>query len=133
MGDYSLDEVAPSTVQAQPHSRQAEEAVLGAILIDSEAYFNVAQFLRPDDFYIVRNRWVWEAFTRLHERRAPIDYLTVCEDLEQQGQLAELGGPAYIMSLINQTPTSLNAEAYGHLVEESSVRRRMLQAANDLA
>ncbi len=133
MSEIPVDDVAPSQIQSQPHSRQAEEAVLGAVLIDSEAYFNVAQFLRPDDFYIVRNRWVWEAFTHLHERRAPIDYLTVCEELEQQGQLAELGGPAYIMSLINQTPTSLNAEAYGHLVEDNAVRRRMLQSANDLA
>jgi hypothetical protein len=48
--------------------------------------------LKTDDFYIVRNRWVWDAFTRLHERRAPIDYLTVCEELEQQGQLAKLAG-----------------------------------------
>jgi replicative DNA helicase len=133
MTDIPVDDIAPSSVQSQPHSRQAEEAVLGSILIDSEAYFNVAQFLKPDDFYIVRNRWVWEACLNLHERRAPIDYLTVCEELEQQGQLSEVGGPAYIMSLINQTPSSLNAEAYGRLVEEHSVRRRMLQAANDLA
>ena len=133
MSDIPADDVAQSTIQAQPHSRQAEEAVLGAILIDSEAYFNVAQFLRPDDFYIIRNRWIWEAFTRLHERRAPIDYLTLCEELEQQGQLVEMGGPAYVMSLINQTPSSLNAEAYGRLVEENAVRRRMLVAANELA
>ncbi len=133
MSDVPVDDVATSQLQAQPHSRQAEEAVLGAVLIDSEAYFNVAQFLKPEDFYIVRNRWVWETFTRLHERRAPIDYLTVCEELEQQNQLGEVGGPAYITSLINQTPSSLNAEAYAHLVEENSVRRRMLQAANDLA
>src|SRR5512133_906904 len=126
MSDIPVDDVAPSQVQSQPHSRQAEEAVLGAILIDSETYFNVAQFLRPDDFYIVRNRWIWESFTRLHERRAPIDYLTVCEELEQQTQLGEIGGPAYIMSLINQTPSSLNAEAYAHLVEDNAVRRRML-------
>ncbi len=133
MTDLPVDEVATSQIQSQPHSRQAEEAVLGAVLIDSEAYFNIAQFLKPDDFYIIRNRWIWDAFTRLHERRQPIDYLTVCQELEQQNQLTELGGPAYIMSLINQTPTSLNAEAYGRLVEESSVRRRMLQAANELA
>src|SRR5512138_3221145 len=101
MSETPVDDVAPSQVQSQPHSRPAEEAVLGAVLIDAEAYYSVAQFLRPDDFYIVRNRWVWEAFTRLHERRAPIDYLTVCEELEQQGQLAEIGGPAYVMTLIN--------------------------------
>ena len=133
MSDIPISDVETTSVQAQPHSRQAEEAVLGSILIDSEAYFNVAQFLKPDDFYIVRNRWIWEAFTHLHERRAPIDYLTVCEELEQQGQLTEVGGPAYVMSLINQTPSSLNAEAYGRLVEGNAVRRRMLIAANDLA
>jgi len=133
MNEIPVEDIAPSSVQSQPHSRQAEEAVLGSILIDSEAYFNVAQFLKPEDFYIVRNRWIWEAFISLHERRAPIDYLTVCEELSQKGQLAEVGGPAYIMSLINQTPSSLNAEAYGRLVEETSVRRRMLSAANDLA
>lgn len=133
MSETPVEQVETSSLQSQPHSRQAEEAVLGSILIDSESYFNVAQFLKPDDFYIIRNRWIWEAFARLHERRVPIDYLTVCEELEQQGQLAEVGGPAYIMSLINQTPSSLNAEAYGRLVEETSVRRRMLTAANELA
>jgi len=133
MSETSIEETVSSSVQAQPHSRQAEEAVLGSILIDPEAYYNIAQFLKPEDFYIVRNRWIWEAFTRLHESRKPLDYLTVCQELDQQGQLSEVGGPAYIMSLINQTPSSLNAEAYGKLVEEHSVRRRMLQAANDLA
>ena len=133
MNEFPISDVETSSVQAQPHSREAEEAVLGAILIDPEAYFNVAQFLKPDDFYIIRNRWIWEAFTHLHERRAPIDYLTVCEELDQQGQLTEMGGPAYVMGLINQTPSSLNAEAYGRLVEGNAVRRRMLVAANELA
>ena len=121
------------SIQAEPHSREAEEAVLGAVLINPEAFYDVAQFLKPEDFYIVRNRWIWEAFNRLHESRAPIDFLTVCEDLEQQSRLSDVGGAAYIMSLINQTPTSLHAEAYGRLVEGNSVRRRMLVAANDLA
>lgn len=133
MSEILPEEASSSSTQSQPHSRQAEEAILGSVLIDSEAYLNVAQFLRPDDFYIVRNRWIWESFTRLHERRNPIDYLTVCQELEQQNQLSEAGGPAYIMSLINQTPSSLNAEAYGRLVEEHAVRRKMLHAANELA
>jgi len=128
-----IEEETPQDLQAQPHNRQAEEAVLGAVLINPEIYFDVAQFLRPDDFYIVRNQWIWEAFTQLHERRVPIDFLTVSETLEQQGHLADVGGPAYLMALINQTPTSLHAEAYGRMVEENSIRRRMLGAANDLA
>jgi len=93
----------------------------------------VAQFLLPDDFYIHRHRWIWETFTRLHERRQPIDLLTVSQELDQQGQLSEVGGLAYLSSLIQNVPSSLHAEAYGRLVEESAIRRRMLSAANEIA
>ena len=136
MSDFStpsFDDIEATATQAQPHNRQAEEAVLGAVLINPEAYFDVASFLQPDDFYIVRNRWIWESFNRLHERRSPIDFLTVCSELEQQNQLAEVGGAAYLMSLINQTPTSFHAEAYGRIIEDNSIRRRMLISANEVA
>ena len=133
MSDYLPEEATASDIQTPPYNRSAEEAVLGAVLIDPEAYFNVAPLLHGDDFYIVRNRWIWDSFVRLHDLRRPIDYLTVCEDLEGQNQLAEAGGQAYLLSLINQTPSALNATAYAHIIEENSIRRRMLQAANDLA
>jgi replicative DNA helicase len=120
-------------VFTQPHSRESEEAVLGAVLINPEAYFDIAQILQADDFFIVRNRWVWEAFTRLHERRIPIDYLTVTQELEEMGQLVDLGGPAYITALASQTPSSLHAEAYAGIVEQESIRRRMLASANIMA
>ena len=134
MSDY-LPENAPTTeeVETQPYNRNAEEAVLGAVLINPEMYFDLAEFLEPDDFFIVRNRWVWQAFQRLQERRARIDYLTVIEELQQRNQLAEMGGSAYLTALLNQTPSSLNAVEYGKIVEEYSIRRRMLSAANDIA
>jgi replicative DNA helicase len=122
-----------STAQVVPHSREAEEAVLGAVLINPEAYYEVASFLRADDFYIHRHRWIWGAFTRLHERRVPIDLLTVTEELDQLGQLEETGGPAYLTALINNVPSSLHAEAYGRIVEANAIRRRMLAAANEIA
>jgi len=134
MGDFSSTDVMTSPgPQIVPHSREAEEAVIGAILINPEAYYDVASFLQADDFYIIRHRWVWQAFNRLHEQRVPIDFLTVTEALDQMGQLAEAGGPAYLTALINNVPTSLHAEAYGHVVEETAVRRRMLEAANTIA
>jgi replicative DNA helicase len=119
--------------QVVPHSQEAEEAVIGAVMINPEAYYDVAQFLQAGDFYIHRHQWIWEAFTRLHERRIPIDLLTVSEELDQMGHLAEVGGPAYLTTLINAVPTSLHAEAYGRRVEETALRRRMLTAANDIA
>lgn len=115
------------------YSREAEEAVIGSVLINPEAYYDVASFLKADDFHIHRHRWIWEVFVRLHERRIPIDYLTVSEELNQLGQLSEVGGPAYLTALINNVPTSLHAEAYGRLVEENAIRRKMLAAANDIA
>lgn len=130
---FSQDLDQASAPQIMPHSREAEEAVIGSVLINPESYYDVAEFLTPDDFYIHRLRWIWEAFTRLHEQRNPIDLLTVTEDLDNQGQLAEIGGAAYLTALVNNVPTSLHAEAYGHIIEQAAVRRRMLQAANNIA
>jgi replicative DNA helicase len=116
-----------------PHSREAEEAVVGAVLINTEVYYDVSQFLQAEDFYIHRHKWIWEAFTSLHEQRIPIDLLTVSDELERKGELAEIGGRAYLTALVNQVPTSLNATAYGHIVESHAIRRRMIAAANSIA
>jgi replicative DNA helicase len=135
MTDYfPQEESSPAPANpGVPHSREAEEAVVGAVLINSEAYYDVAQFLSADDFYIHRNKWIWEAFTRLHEQRIPVDLLTLSEELDRSNQLADIGGSAYITSLINQVPSSLNAESYGRIVEGHSIRRKMIDAANKIA
>ena len=123
---------APSTPSV-PHNREAEEAVVGAVLINPEVYYDITQFLQPDDFYIHRHRWIWEAFTSLHEQRIPIDLLTLSEELDRRGQLEELGGRAFLTALVNQVPTSLNAVSYAHIVEGHAIRRRMIAAANSIA
>lgn len=128
-------ESAPETSGPKmvPHSREAEEAVIGAVLINPEAYYDVAQFLASDDFYIHRNKWIWDTFVSLHDRNEAVDLVTVTEELDQKGHLADIGGAAYITKLINNVPSSLHAEAYGHRVEETAIRRRMLEAANKIA
>ncbi len=123
--------IAP--VEAPPFSQEAEEAVLGSVLINPDAFFEVAPFLPPEDFYLHHNRWIWEAFLRLQDQRVPIDVLTVSEELERQGKLSEVGGPAYLTALVARVPTSLHAEAYGHLVEQAATRRRLLTAASQVA
>ncbi len=134
MNDFLPPEAtAAPAAPSIPHSREAEEAVVGAVLINPEVYYDLAQFLLADDFYIHRHRWIWEAFTSLHEQRIPIDILTVSEELERRGQLGEIGGRAFLTALVNQVPTSLNADAYGHIVESHSIRRRMIAAANSIA
>jgi replicative DNA helicase len=116
-----------------PHSVEAEEAVLGSILIDPEALFRVGEFLKSEDFYIVKNQWVWEACRSLHERREPIDFVTLTRELETRGQIDELGGPAYISQLINTVPTAIHADGYGRIVERAANRRRLLRAASEIA
>ncbi len=78
---------APTTSTAVPHSREAEEAVVGAVFINPEVYYDLAQFLKADDFYIHRHKWIWDCFTSLHEQRIPLDLLTVTDELERRGQL----------------------------------------------
>ncbi len=121
------------TDQLAPHSVEAEEAVLGAILINPDALYEVLAFLRAEDFFIVRHAWIWEAILRLHERRDPIDYLTLVSELEQTGRLAEVGGAAYVLSLVNKTPSALNVEGYGRIVERMATRRRLIEAASQIA
>lgn len=116
-----------------PHSAEAEEAVLGSILINPDAYFDVASFLRSSDFFIVRNAWIWDCLAALHESGRDIDNLTVINELRDYGQLDTIGGAAYITSLINNTPTHIHIETYGHIVERAAVRRRMLAAASEIA
>ena len=123
----------PSATAGLPHSREAEEAVVGAVLINPEVYYDLAQFLQPDDFYIHRLRFIWESYVRLHERRVPVDILTVSEELDDMSRLDEIGGQAYLTALLNQVPTTLHAEAYGKMVEATAIRRKLLTAANSIA
>jgi replicative DNA helicase len=116
-----------------PHSVEAEEAVLGSILINPEVLLDVSPYLESDNFFIVRHRWIWDAIQRLHLRREAIDYLTVVEELSTADQLEEAGGPAYITHLINNTPTSIHAETYARVVERAATRRRLLEAAGEIA
>lgn len=118
--------------QAIPFSPEAEEAVLGAILTNPNAYFSVAAFLNQDDFFLLRHQWIWQAIQRIIERNEDFDYLTVGQELNDLGRLDEIGGIPYLMRLINNTPTSVHAEVYGRLVERASVRRRLLKAAEEI-
>jgi replicative DNA helicase len=117
----------------QPHSIEAEEAVLGSLLIDPDAIFDVASFLKPEAFYREQNRWIYEAIRDLYERREPVDLITLTQELHNREQLKDLGGEATIIGLINAVPTSVNAQSYGRLVESDYLRRRMIKAASEIA
>jgi len=115
-----------------PQSDEAEQAVIGAILINPPAYQEVADFLCADAFYIHRHRWIWEAIAKLVTSGIDVDFLTVSQELEQAGKLAEVGGPAYLSSLIGNVPTSTHVQSYARIIEATFVRRRLITAANDI-
>ncbi len=131
--DLNLSENTLSEALTLPSNREAEEALIGAVLINPEVFLDVSQFLAAEDFFIVRNQWIWEAFQHLSETRQPIDMVTITETLSNRGQLDEIGGQAYLMSLINQAPNAFHAESYGRIIEQNAIRRRMLEAANEVA
>ncbi len=126
---------APDSVpdKLQPHNVEAEEAVLGSLLIDPDAILQVSTFLDPDDFFVERHSWIYEAVRDLHERREPADLVTLTDELERRGQLRDIGGPAYLSGLINATPTSIHIEYYARIVERTGILRRLIDAAGQIA
>ena len=116
-----------------PQSIEAEQSVLGALLIDKDAVIEVADFLRPEDFYRGHHGTIYSAVLDLYERREPVDLVTVSEVLERRGQLDAVGGSAYLTSLINLTPTAVNSVHYGRIVERKAVLRNLISAAGRIA
>jgi len=116
-----------------PQSLEAEQSVLGAILIDRDAVIEVAEFLKPDDFYRQANAKVYAAILELFERREPIDVVTVAETLERSGDLETIGGRSYLATLSNATPTAVHATQYARIVERKAVLRNLIAAAGRIA
>src|SRR3990170_3299525 len=116
-----------------PQSLEAEQSVLGAILIDRDAVVEVAEFLRPEDFYRQANGRIFRGILDLFERREPIDIVTVAEVLERDGDLDGVGGRAYLAGLTSQTPTAVHAVQYARIVERKAVLRNLIAAAGKIA
>ncbi len=122
-----------SVERLPPQNVEAEQAVLGSLLIDRDAIVRIAPFLRPEDFYRESHARMYQAILDLFDRREPADFVTLCDTLEKRGELEAVGGPAYITSLINAVPTSIHVEHYAHIVELAGLRRRLLDAAGQIA
>lgn len=123
----------PTPNKMVPHNIEAEQAVLGALLIDPDAIVKVVPILRTEDFYLEKHAWIFEAIYALHERREPIDFLTVVAELERRAKINDLGGAAYITALINAVPTAIHIEHYARLVERLATQRRLITAAGNIA
>ena len=114
-----------------PHSAEAEQATLGAIIINPDAIHELS-WLKPEHFYIARNKFTWEAMLSLTKRNVPIDMITLNDELQQLGHLADVGD-TYAYSLLNHAPSSYNVDHYARIVADYAQRRGDIQIANAIA
>lgn len=116
-----------------PHDIDAEEGVIGACLIDGQAFIQVVPLISTGDFYYETARWCWEAMRRLAERDEAIDQITVANELNNIGKLEAVGGAAYLSHLISTVPTSLDVEHYARIVARCSQARKLVDCAGRIA
>jgi len=116
-----------------PHDLDAEEAVIGSLLIDGTAIYRIATFLQPPDFYHEQAKWLYRACLSLYERSEAINQITVAQELARQDKLESCGGAAYLSHLIATCPTSLDIEHYAQIVYRLAVMRGLIGAADQIA
>lgn len=115
-----------------PHSIEAEKSVLGAALLSKDALFDVIEVVKAKDFYDENHKEIFEAILELNRKNAPVDALTVAEELKKRNSLNMVGGRAYVASLSSGTPTTSNAMEYGKIVAEKAALRRLISTADDI-
>lgn len=115
-----------------PFSQEAEEATIGAVLIDPQQFKTLAGRLRNTDFFLLRHNYIWQAYERLNERGDLIDHITVADELENMKHLDNIGGRAYLVQLMNNTGTSMYAQVYSEIVKRASIRRHLMLAADEI-
>ena len=111
-----------------PHSREAEESVLGAVLLSEEAVNEVMDRIHPEDFYVPAHQAVFEAVRDLFNGNQPIDAVTVAEELRRRGELDKIGGVSYLTRLVDIVPSTSNVVYYAGIVEEHAKRRELIRA-----
>ena len=115
-----------------PQSLEAEMSILGGILIDNDAINRVLEILLPEDFYRESHRKIFQAMMRLSDQREPSDLITMTDILRRQGELEEVGGAAYLATLVDYVPTAANISYYCKIVKEKAVNRKLISVATEI-
>ncbi len=116
-----------------PQNPEAEESVLGSIIIDNDALVKIADIINPDDFYLPTHRHIYEAILDLYYKNAPIDILSLSNRLEEKKLLTEVGGVSFLTSLVNKTPTSAHILHYAKIIHQKKVLRDLIAASYKIA
>jgi len=120
-------------LRVPPHSIEAEQSVLGGLLLDNAAWDRIADIISDDDFYRFDHRIIWQHITRLIGLARPADVITVYESLSNAGKDEEAGGLSYLNALAHNTPSAANIRRYAEIVREKSMLRKLVSVADDIA
>lgn len=115
-----------------PQNIEAERGVLGSLLIDPEAILQIGDFLKAEDFYRDAHQILYSTILHLYDHRTPADIITLCDALEQQEKMEDIGGIGYVISLVNEVPTSGNVTHYGRIVSRTALLRRLIKTGSDI-
>ncbi|MBE2294592.1 MAG: replicative DNA helicase [Phycisphaerales bacterium] len=129
----SRKEIAAEVLRVPPHSLEAEQAVLGGLMLDNTTWDQVADRLDERDFYRADHRLIFRAIRRLAEQGKPFDFLTLAEWLEDRNELEEGGGFAYLGVLVRDTLSAANVSAYADIIRERAIRRELIRTAAEIA
>jgi replicative DNA helicase len=116
-----------------PHNIEAEQSLLGSLLIDANAMMKIADAVVPSDFYRGAHGTIYEAMVELYKKNEPLDFLTLTNLLSEKGQLEKIGGRNYLVQLSQLVPTSTHVAQYAKIIHQKALRRRLFEAANDIA
>jgi replicative DNA helicase len=125
-----VDKTSAST---QPQNLDVEASLLGSLLIDSDAFIKIGDMISADDFFDAHHNRIFAAMRALHDKRSPIDILTLSEQLKSADQLDAIGGASYLTELTNFVPTAAHLEQYAQIVADKAIRRRLISASQDIA
>ena len=125
-----MEELYPNLVP--PQNIEAEEAVLGSILLVSDSIISVMEFLTPEDFYRVSHQLIFAAMIELNQKNIDIDAITVSEILRQKNQMENIGGEVTLIELLDKVPTAANVEYYTQIVLEKSTRRKLIKTSTNI-
>ena len=127
-----MKEEKESSHKMPPQNMEAEQSVLGGILIENGAIHKVMEILTPDDFYRDSHKKIFNSLLDLSERDEPADLITLTHELRKKDQLDPIGGASYVASLIDSIPTAANIEYYARIVKEKAILRKLIEAATDI-
>jgi replicative DNA helicase len=133
MQNFSNSDAQLDQIKLPPHSVEAEQSVLGGLLLEASALDKIADLMTADDFYRQEHRLIFRQIVRLSEQAKPVDVITVAEALEIAGELDKVGGLPYLGGLAQNVPSAANIRRYGEIVRERSIMRKLAEVGSDIA